>query len=118
MTLTRNDWIVWTPRVLSILYACFLSIFALDVFAEGRPWGETLLALLIHLVPTWLVFLVLILAWRHAWIGAAGFALLALAYSFWARGHPTWILVIAGPLLVLAGLYYWSWRLTRAHPPM
>mgnify|MGYP005832794031 CR=1 FL=1 len=118
MTLTRNDWILWTPRVLAILLACFLSVFALDVFAEGRPWGETLPALMIHLIPTWLVLLVLVFAWRRPWVGAAGFIVLALAYSFWARGHATWILFIAGPLLVLAGLYYWSWRLPGARPPM
>ncbi|MGQ9917117.1 MAG: DUF7670 domain-containing protein [Bryobacteraceae bacterium] len=117
MTQTRMEWIVWAPRVLAILFACFLSVFALDAFSEGRPWSETLPALIVHLVPTWLVLLVLVFAWRRPWIGAAGFTVLALAYSFWARGHAAWILVIAGPLLVLAGLFYWSCQLTGAHRP-
>lgn len=117
MTQTRMEWIVWAPRLLAILFACFLPVFALDAFSEGRPWSETLPAFIVHLVPTWLVLLVLVLAWRRLWIGAAGFTVLALAYSFRARDDAAWILVIAGPLLVLAGFFYWSWRLSGAHRP-
>lgn len=113
MTLTRNDWILWTPRVLAILLACFLSVFALDVFAEGRPWGETLPALMIHLIPTWLVLLVLVFAWRRPWVGAAGFAVLAVAYTGMAWRHVKWLLVIAAPLVLMAALFYWSWRICR-----
>ena len=45
----------WSPRVLSILFALFLSIFALDVFSEGYAFAETILALLMHLIPTALI---------------------------------------------------------------
>ena len=69
----------WTPRVICIAFAIFLSLFALDVFNEGYGFGKTLLALLIHLVPVYIVLLVLAIAWRWEWIGAAGFAGLALA---------------------------------------
>ena len=34
----NNKWkrvLYWTPRVLGILFALFISIFALDVFGEG-----------------------------------------------------------------------------------
>ena len=41
----------WTPRILCIVFALFLSLFSLDVFGEGYGFWETLLALLIHLVP-------------------------------------------------------------------
>ncbi|MEJ5369207.1 MAG: hypothetical protein WHT08_12860 [Bryobacteraceae bacterium] len=111
--MSRKNWLVWAPRILLILFACSLSVFALDVFVEGRPWGEMLLAFLVHLTPAWLVLLVLILAWRWPWIGAAGCVLLAVTYALWARGHGSWILVISGPLLVIAGLFFWSWRAAR-----
>lgn len=52
--------------------------------------------------------------WRWPWIGVAGCLLLAAVYAFWARGHLSWILVISGPLLVIAGLFYWSWRVVRS----
>lgn len=112
---TREDWILWTPRVLSILFACFISLFALDVFAEGRPWTEILTALLIHLIPTYVILLLLALAWRRPWIGAAGYAALALAYAAMAWRHPLWVATIGGPLLLIAGLYWLSWKTARAH---
>lgn len=115
--MTLKNWLVWMPRVLLILFACFLSIFALDVFVEGRPWGEMLLAFLIHLTPAWLVLLVLIFAWRWPWIGAAGCALLAIAHVALMSSrhmHISAFLAIDGPLVVIAGLFYLSWRLARS----
>lgn len=53
----------WTPRVLCILFAAFLSLFSLDVFGAGLGVGETVLALLLHLLPVFVVILVLIVAW-------------------------------------------------------
>ncbi len=69
----------WAPRVSCILFAAFLSLFSLDVFGEGYGLGETVLALLLHLLPVFLVILVLIVAWRWEWIGAALFVALALS---------------------------------------
>lgn len=114
MTWNRNDWIIWTPRVLSILFACFISLFALDVFAEGRPWTETLVALLMHLIPTYVLILILVFAWRRPWVGALAYTALAIAYAVMAGRHPSWILAIAVPLLVTAGLFWLSWRATRS----
>ena len=67
----------WTPRVLCILFAAFLSMFALDVFREAYGFGETIIALLIHLVPTILVGIVLAIAWRRDWVGMILFTVLA-----------------------------------------
>ena len=50
----------WTPRILCILFAIFLSLFALDVFGEGLGFWKTILALLIHLVPVYIVVIVLV----------------------------------------------------------
>jgi lysylphosphatidylglycerol synthetase-like protein (DUF2156 family) len=100
----------WTPRAISIAFAVFLSLFALDVFGEGYGFGKTLLALLIHLVPVFIVLVVLAKAWRWEWIGAAGFAGLAMWYTKgnWRR-QPDWVVTIAGPLLVIAALFLVNW---------
>ncbi len=59
----KNKILYWTPRVLGILFAVFISIFALDVFGEyGFP--EVLVALFMHLIPTFLVVGVLLIAWK------------------------------------------------------
>ncbi|MHC4535153.1 MAG: DUF7670 domain-containing protein [Planctomycetota bacterium] len=101
----------WAPRVLCILFAIFLSLFALDVFSEGYGFGETILALLIHLVPVYIVFIVLFIAWRWELIGSILFFALALFYLVWSweRFHWSAYLVISGPLALLGVLFLFNW---------
>jgi lysylphosphatidylglycerol synthetase-like protein (DUF2156 family) len=110
MSTTSRRLLFWTPRVLSLAFAIFLSLFALDVFQEGHGFWRTLAALMIHLIPTALVLLVLLVAWRWEWVGALGYAGLALWYAkgVWRR-HPDWVVVIAGPMLVMAALFLVNW---------
>ena len=110
MSTSSRRLLFWTPRAICIVFAISLSLFALDVFREGHGFGKTLLALLIHLVPAFIVLVVLAIAWRWEWIGAAGFAGLAIWYAKgnWRR-HPDWVVIIAGPLLVIAILFLVNW---------
>jgi hypothetical protein len=96
----------WIPRVLTILFALFISIFALDVFGEGYNVGETILALLIHLVPTFIVIIALVIAWRWERIGAILFITLAILFWGMSRGEG-WI--IAVPLFLLGVLFLFDW---------
>ena len=52
-----RQFLFWSPRVLTILFALFLSLFALDVFEEDRDFWGTALALFMHLIPTWIVLM-------------------------------------------------------------
>ena len=101
----------WTPRVLCIIFAVFLSLFALDVFGEGHGFWETSLTLLIHLVPVYLVVAALVIAWRWEWIGAILFVALALFYLLWFWGSFHWsaYLVISGFLFMLGVLFLLNW---------
>lgn len=101
----------WTPRILCILFAIFISFFALDVFGEGYGFGETILALLIHLVPTYIVIVALVFAWRWEWIGAVLFTSLAVFYIVWAWEKFHWVayLAISGPLFLLGFLFLINW---------
>ena len=101
----------WTPRVLCILFAMFLSLFALDVFSEGYGFWETIVALLLHLVPTFIVVIALVIAWRWEWIGAILFIALALFYLVWTWGRFPWItyLTISGPLFLVGALFLINW---------
>lgn len=117
MTTVGRRALFWTPRVLGIAFALFLSLFALDVFSEGYPPWKTVLALGIHLVPAGVVALALVIAWRFEWAGAALFAGLALfVWSNWNVRESAAILLIGVPL-VLASLFLANW-LNRAelHP--
>ena len=98
----------WTPRVLCILFAMFLSLFALDVFSEGYGFWQTILALLIHLVPVYIVVIALVIAWRWEWVGAILFIALALFYQVltWGRFFGC---AISGPLVLLGVLFLFNW---------
>ena len=107
----------WSPRLLGILFALFLSIFALDVFGEGYGFGETVLALLIHLVPTFVLILALAIAWRREWIGAALFLGVAVFYltQAWGKEHWTALAAISGPAALIGGLFLLDWLNRRKH---
>jgi hypothetical protein len=100
----------WAPRVICITFAIFLGMFALDVFSESYGFWKTVAALMIHLVPVYIVLAVLAIAWRWEWIGAAGFAGLALWYAkgVW-RHHSNWVAAIAGPMALIAVLFPVNW---------
>jgi glucose-6-phosphate-specific signal transduction histidine kinase len=103
--------LLWTPRILGILFAVFLSLFALDVFDEDHSFWETALALVIHLIPVYVVVIALVLAWRWAWVGAVVFTALAVLYVIiaWGRFHWSAYAVISGPLVLLGVLFLFNW---------
>jgi hypothetical protein len=103
----------WAPRALCIVFALFISLFALDVFNEGRGFWDTLLALLMHLIPTFLILIVLAISWRREWIAGILFPLLGVLYVVWAWNRPfaVWatLLLMAGPLVLTGALFMLNW---------
>ena len=109
----------WTPRILCIVFAAFLSIFALDVFDMPVDFRHKMLALLIHLIPSGLVLAALIIVWRREWIGAVIFPLLALLHLVGMRGRLDWTgyVGIEGPLVLLGILFGLNWRSRATRRP-
>ena len=97
----------WSPRVLGIGFAAFISIFALDVFDEGRGIGETALALLMHLIPTATVIAIVAVAWRWEVVGGMVFLALGAAYTWgaWGRFPIIAYVAISGPLFLTGVLF-------------
>jgi hypothetical protein len=112
MTKSVRAKLFWAPRILTILFALFLSVFALDVFAETNGFLQTLTALVLHLMPTFLVVVLLVLAWRWELIGVIAFAGLAITYIVVMWGRFPWVTyaAISGPLLLISVLFFLSWR--------
>jgi hypothetical protein len=105
-------WVVfWTPRILCLLFAMFISLFALDVFGQGYGFWGTIFAFVMHLIPTAIVLVVLAVAWRWEWVGAILFAALGVWYIVMAWGKFDWItyLLIAGPLFLIGALFLANW---------
>lgn len=102
----------WAPRSMCLLFAAFLSLFALDVFNEGYGFWRTLVALFMHLVPVWIVLITLAVIWRREWLGALLFPILGILYLIgtWGNVHWTAQIVIPGPLLLMGLLFAANWR--------
>ena len=92
----------WIPRAFGILFALFISAFALDVFGEGYGLSGTIVALLMHLIPTALVVIALSIAWRWERAGALLFFGLAVFYAIMTDGAS---LLISAPLLLI-GIFF------------
>lgn len=103
---SHRAWL-WISRCAGIALVGFVALFALDAF-DGSPLREAVPAFLIHLIPAAVVAVVVLLAWRWPWLGAAGFAALAMAYAASVPTRLDWIAVIGGPLLVVAILFVLS----------
>ena len=102
----KSKLLYWTPRVLGILFAVFISIFAVDVFGEyGFP--EVLVALFMHLIPTFLVIGVLLIAWKWELVGGVLYILLGLFYIWlaWGRFEGLTFLIVAGPVILTGVLF-------------
>ena len=97
--------------ILGILFAVFVSLFALDVFDVGYSFWETVFALGMHLIPTGILLVALILSWRWEWLGGILFLALGMLYLVAARGqHWSAYVAIAGPLFLESVLFLLSWR--------
>ena len=109
--------VIWLARGFACAAAIFIGLFALDAFGQGRSFWAALPDFLIHLLPTWILLATVAAAWRRPWIGAVVFFSLAALYTASTLRRPDWVLVIAGPLLLVAVLYFLSWWLPRTGHP-
>jgi hypothetical protein len=105
--------IFWTPRLAGILFILFISLFALDVFDTGLGFWGTALALFMHLIPSILLTIAILLAWRREWVGAVLFIGWAFWYVTFMRGFDWIAYVLIAGLPALIGLFFlagWVWR--------
>ena len=70
----------WAPRILSILFICFLTLFSFDVFELGLSPGETALAFFMHSIPSIVLLVLLLIAWKFELVGAFAFIGAGLLY--------------------------------------
>ena len=105
----------WTPRILGILLAVFVSLLALNVFNEGYGFWNTILVLLMHLRPTGMILLALIIGWRWEGVGGILFIALGVWYLIMLWGRLNWsaYMVISGPLFLIGILFLLNWFYRR-----
>jgi hypothetical protein len=115
----RKTALYWAPRALGMGTALFLAIFALDVFGEGYRLGELLIALFMHLIPSLLILVLLVISWRWERIGGFLYILLGVIYIiwFWHPARRLSSLIISSPLFLTGGLFLFHAWIDRSGRP-
>lgn len=101
----------WLPRILSVAFILFLSMFALDVFSSYQGWA-VILPLLIHLIPSFVLLLLTLIAWKYELVGTTIYLGFAVFYVF-AAGFDrpwSWYAFVSGPSALLGILYFVSYK--------
>jgi hypothetical protein len=75
-----NNFIYWTPRVLSIIFIAFMALMSLDVFGNGLGFWPTALAFFMHNIPVLILIAALIAAWKREIVGGIAFILAGVLY--------------------------------------
>jgi hypothetical protein len=109
-----KKFLYWSPRVLSILFIIFLSVFALDVFSEYQGL-KIIPALLIHLAIPLILLIVLVVAWKRDLVGMIIFLVSALYYITMVGFDENWTIyaLIPGPAIVIGILFLLNWLQQR-----
>jgi hypothetical protein len=110
----------WAPRAASILIIFFISLFSLDVFDMEASPLELLGGFLIHNIPSIVMLVLLIFAWKRPAVGFVAFIVAGALFAiFFVRDFyalPNLILFVF-PILLIAFLFYVDWKWLKPQPP-
>ena len=113
----KFKFLYWTPRILSILFILFLSIFALDIFDMDLGFWGTIVGLFMHLIPSFVLIILLVVAWKYEWVGGIAFISAGILYIILLLINPqlewymlSWSLIIAGPAFIVGILWILNWK--------
>ncbi|MDP3026841.1 MAG: hypothetical protein Q8N63_03970, partial [Nanoarchaeota archaeon] len=76
----KYKFLYWAPRILSIIFILFLSLFSLDIFEGNYGFGGTILGLFMHNIPSIILVALLIVAWKYDFVGGIVFILAGISY--------------------------------------
>ena len=116
----------WVPRILCIIAILIISLFAADAFAPGLSIGEQIRDFIIHLVPSFILLALLIVAWKWELVGGIIFMLIGLGLSpvifkhNYNMNHSIWmslgiILTITIPFFIVGLLFVVSHFRKKKH---
>jgi hypothetical protein len=116
--------IYWIPRILCIFAILFVSMFALDSFDPNLTIWQQIGGFLIHLVPTYVLILFLVVAWKWELVGGILFLIIGLGLipflyiHNYNMNHSVWmslsvILMLNGPFILVGALFMYSHYLRK-----
>ena len=122
-----NRFIYWTPRILSIIFICFLALMSLDVFGMGLSFWQTMGALFMHNIPVFILLIVLLISWKYEIVGGIAFILAGIFYiamiliNSIATGfewyYLSWAVQISGVAFIIGILFLIGWFKTSKMLP-
>lgn len=117
-----SKFLYWTPRIISILFICFIALFSFDVISPSLSLGQIITGMLLHNVPTFILIAVLIIAWKYEIVGGIAFITAGLLYIILtARAgiawyiKLSWSLTISGPTFFIGILFLMNWYKKRCN---
>ncbi|TWO32799.1 hypothetical protein E1J38_007995 [Seonamhaeicola sediminis] len=119
--------ISWLPRIICIFAIVFISILALDAFNPERTLLQQIGDFLMHLIPSFVLIIFLIVAWKRELIGGIIFTIIGLGFSPFIFMHnyrmnqSIWmslliILLIAIPFVIVGILFIVSHKMKKKNP--
>lgn len=103
----QHKYLYWAPRIISVVFILFLSLFALDVFIPGKSLNYYVIALFMHLLPNILLIILLIFAWRYEKLGGLLFIAAGIVFTVLFNTYEYYLnfLVVSFPLFLVGGLF-------------
>lgn len=71
----------WTPRILCILAILFISMFAMDAFNSDLTIWKQFSGFLIHMIPSFILLALLVVAWKWELVGGIIFSIIGLIFT-------------------------------------
>lgn len=120
-----NKFIYWAPRILSIIFILFLSLFSLDIFDGNYGFWGTVVGLFMHNIPSLALLVVLLISWKYEIVGGIAFILAGLAYIAVLFLSPNfewymafWSVPISGPAFIVGILFLVGWFKKKKLPEL
>ena len=111
----KSKRLFWTPRIITIIFILFISMFALDVFGNCESFFTVLVALFMHLIPSLILIAVLSIFWRKSKALGIMWVIFGVAYiGLMIPGMLTrfewfyliWILQFSGVSFIIVYLFF------------
>ncbi len=82
------------------MFILFISLFALDVFDAHTPFIKALAGFFIHLIPAYLLIIILVIAWKKELFGGMLYILMGIVFLFIIRFNLQTLIISAPPFLI------------------
>jgi hypothetical protein len=98
------------PRIITIIFILFISLFALDVFSLEGSLGEKLTGFLYHLLPSFFLLIILVISYKNALLSGILFIVLGLIFTlrFQTYRHLLTLLLISLIPLIIGVLFIYA----------